>query len=163
MDKLLSYIKSKKFVFIIVVLVVSLVIFRVGMSFGYRRAIFASEWGRNYYKNFYGEREQSQSHASMFGFSDNGFMGTNGAVGTILGVSSSTIAMKGKDNVEKSIIVNTSTVVRLGHENIKLSDLKAGDNIAVIGGPNSGGQIEAKFIRVFPDDAPPPSDFGTKQ
>ena len=35
-------------------------------------------------------------------------------------------------------------------KNLKLSELKIGDNIVVIGDPNDKGQIQAEFVRVMP-------------
>lgn len=133
------------FVSFIAAIAVLLLVFGAGVSVGHHRALFASEWGKNYYNNFY-----SGGRRTTMGFSDRGFMGMHGTVGTIIDISSSTISIKGRDNVEKSIVVDDDDVVRNGRDNISISDLKIGDNIAVIGGPNASGQIEAKFIRVFP-------------
>ena len=36
-------------------------------------------------------------------------------------------------------------------DEIKISDLKIGDFIVVIGSPNTDGQVEAKFIRLMPE------------
>lgn len=152
MDKFLTNVKSKKTIFVIVAIVVLLLVFRAGMSFGYHRALFASEWGQNYYKNFYGDQRRSFSANDpmpMMDFSDKSPMGMHGTVGTIIDISSSTISIKGKDNIERSIVVDSDQVIKNGASNISVSDLKIGDNIAVIGGPNANGQIDARFIRVF--------------
>lgn len=146
MDKFLSYIKSNKFIFIVVAAIILLLVFKAGMSFGYHRAIFNSEWGQNYYKNFYGNEQRLMP---MIGFSDRGSMGMHGTVGTIIDISSSSISIKGSDNVEKSVVIDGDEVVRKGGNTISFSDLKTGDNVAVIGRPNANGQIEARFIRIF--------------
>ncbi len=146
MDKFFHWVKSNRFVSSVAVIVVLLLVFGAGMSVGHRRALFASEWGRNYYRNFYGGENRS---VPMMGFPDKGFMNMHGTVGTIIDISSSTISIKGQDNVEKSIVIDNDEIVRKGGSNISVSDLKVGDNIAVIGGPNANGQIESRFIRVF--------------
>lgn len=145
MEKFLSRVKSNKFAFAVATAVVLLFVFGAGMSFGYHRAIFNSEWGRNYYRNFYGE----QRPAPMMGYREGGFMGMHGTVGTIIDISSSTISIKGQDNVERSVAVDGDETIRKGWDNVSISDLKVGDSIAVIGGPNENGQVEARFIRVF--------------
>lgn len=147
MDKFLSRVKSNKFIFLAAVVIVLAVVFRLGMSFGYHRALFDSEWGRNYYNNFYGAGRAS---APMMGFSDRGFMGMHGTVGTVIDISSSTVSIKDRNNVERSVAIDGDESIRKGNSDIPVSELKIGDNIAVIGGPNENGQIEAKFIRVFP-------------
>ncbi len=147
MDKFFHWVKSNRFVFFVAIIAVLLLVFGAGMSVGHHRALFASEWGRNYYNNFYGGERRS---IPMMSFSDRGFMGMHGTVGTIIDISSSTISIKGQDNVEKSIVIDGDEAIRKGDSNISISDLKVGDNIAVIGGPNANGQIKAKFIRVFP-------------
>jgi len=147
MDKFFHWVKSNRFVSFVAVIAVLLLVFGAGMSAGYHRALFASDWGRNYYNNFYGGGPRSMP---MMGFSDRGFMGMHGTVGTIIDISSSTISIKGQDNVEKSVVIDGDEVIKSGGGAIPVSDLKVGDSIAVIGGPNANGQIEAKFIRIFP-------------
>jgi hypothetical protein len=146
MKEFLSHLKSNKLIFSVVAVIALLLVFKAGMSFGYHRALFNSEWGQNYYRNFYGDR---RSPMPMMDLPDRGFMGMHGTVGTIIDISSSTISLKGQDNIEKSIVIKSDGVARRGGSNISFSDLKIGDNIAVIGGPNENGQVEAKFIRVF--------------
>ncbi len=159
MDKFFHWVKSNRFVSLIAVIIVLLLTFGAGMSVGYHRALFASEWGRNYYNNFYGNGHMS---APIMGFSDKGFIGMHGTVGTIIDISSSTISIKGQDNVEKSIVIDNDEVVRKGGNNIPISDLKVGDSIAVIGAPNANGQIESKFIRVFPSQSASQQNLQTK-
>jgi len=147
MDKFLSYVKSNRFISATVAIIVLILVFSAGVSFGYHRALFNSEWGQNYYRNFYGG---GRSSAPMMGFQDRGFTGMHGTVGTIIDISSSTVSIKGQDGIERSVVIDGDESVRKGGSNISFSDLKVGDNIAVIGGPNEKGQIEGRFIRVFP-------------
>ncbi|HUX35560.1 MAG TPA: hypothetical protein VMV71_00840 [Candidatus Paceibacterota bacterium] len=150
MAKVLSFIKSKKFVFTVAALIVLLLVFRLGMSFGYNRALFGAEWGQNYYKNFYGSKSPV---SPVSGITDKGFLGMHGTVGTIIDLTSSTMSVKGQDNVERSVAIDGDEAIRKGSAEISVADLRIGDNVAVIGGPNENGQIEARFIRVFPQQA----------
>ena len=63
----------------------------------------------------------------------------------------SNIVVKGKDDVEKSVIIEdgTTTIKRL-KETLKISDLKTNDFIVIIGEPNNAGQMQARLIRVMP-------------
>ncbi len=63
------------------------------------------------------------------------------------------MVVKGRDNVEKIILIKDDTIIERFKETIKLTDLKVDDYIITIGDPNDAGQIEAKFIRFLP---PPP-------
>lgn len=150
MAKALSFIKSKRFIFAIAGIIVLLLVFRAGMSFGYYRALFSTEWGQNYYRNFYGDRRLM---SPISGITDKGSLGMHGTVGTIIDISSSTLSVKGHDNIERSVAIDGDESIRKAGSDISVADLRIGDNIAVIGGPNENGQIEARFIRVFPQQA----------
>ena len=122
--------------------------FRIGMSVGFRKANFSYRWGENYHKNFAGPR------GGFFENMDrNDFMGAHGVFGQILKIENNTLAVKGLDGVEKSILVKEDTAIEHLRYSIKLNDLKQGDHIVVIGDPKDSGVIEAKFIRLMP--APP--------
>ena len=130
------------------------VVFRAGMIVGFSKANFSFRWGENYHELFGGPRGGMMGGA----FGPNGPIGQFGkdefspghnVIGEILNITSSTIFVKGVDNVEKSIKVLNDTVIIKRRTNQKIEDLKIGDNIIVIGSPSTTGQIEAKFIRVF--------------
>ena len=53
--------------------------------------------------------------------------------------------------------MNDKTIIVYQRKNIKLSDLKIGESVVVIGDPNNKGQIQAELIRVVPT---PPSSKG---
>lgn len=46
--------------------------------------------------------------------------------------------------------MSDQAVIKQRREMIKLSDLKVGDTLVIIGSPNGNGRIEAKMVRVFP-------------
>lgn len=147
-------------------LVVSLLIFKAGTIVGFRKAGFSYKWGENYHRNFAGPRR-----GFFRDFYDKDFIGGHGVFGQIIKIdladgseqtatstgSSGTAALiiKGRDGVEKMVLVKDNTAIQQFRDTIKLSDLKIDDYIVIIGEPNDAGQIEAKFIRLAPR---PPAD-----
>ncbi len=124
-----------------------LVIFRAGMVAGYHRAHFSGQFGDNFSRNFMGPREGG----FMKEFSDNHMLPDgHGAVGEIVSLVPPVLVISEKDNIEKTVVVSTSTEVRKFRDTIQLSDLKVGDFVVVLGNPNTNGQIEAKLIRNVP-------------
>jgi hypothetical protein len=132
-------------IIIIGIIIMVLSILMAGISIGEHRARFAGEFGDSYERNFLGPR--GMMGGGYFG----GMMpGGHGAIGNILSISLPQMIISGPDNLEKTILVGASTTVRQFQQNIKSSDLKAGDFVVVIGNPNDKGQIDARFIRVMP-------------
>lgn len=133
-----------------------LLVFKAGTIVGFRKAGFSYQWGENYHRNFAGPR------GGLFqDFSGRDFIDAHGVFGQIMKIDPSTgsgqaatLVIKGRDDVEKIVLVKDDTVIRRLMETVKPSDLKVDDFIVVIGEPNNNGQIEAKFIRVLP--SPPP-------
>jgi len=124
-----------------------ILIFSAGMLVGEMKARFSYRWAENYHKMFAGPE---------MGFLGNfrppfpgDFIESHGTFGEIIKIDDNTLVVKGKDNIEKSILVNEKTAIKFGFKDIKISDLKVGYIIVVIGSPNEQGQIEAKLIRVF--------------
>lgn len=78
-------------------------------------------------------------------------MNEYGTAGAIVKIEGSNLIISGRDNIEKSILVSTSTIIRMYQDTLHPADLKAGQQITVIGSPNNQGQIEAKFIRLLPE------------
>ncbi|MGB7957221.1 MAG: hypothetical protein WCF77_00035 [Minisyncoccia bacterium] len=134
---------------ILVVVVIFLVAFGLGVSVGYQKAIFSSEWGMNYERNFSGPPPIGMVAQNM-----------HGAAGTVMDVSGSGLAVRDNDNDEQSIIIASDTVIKKMDVTIPLGNVAVGDRVVVIGAPNSSGQVEARFVRVFP--APGPGDGGSR-
>jgi hypothetical protein len=124
---------------------VLLLVFRAGAEVGARKARFSYRWGEQYHRNFGGPKG-----GFLHGGLDRDFIETHGAAGTVLSVDNVTVVMNGRDDVERIVRVSDRTVVKRGSRTIAMEELQADDRIVVIGEPNSDGQIEAKFIRVFP-------------
>ncbi len=143
------------------VIIIILSSFRCGMLVGERKASFSYQWGDNYHRMFGGPTEgwmQWSANRPIGGprFDngprpniEDGFMNPNSVTGAIIKIDTSTIIVKGFDNVEKSVWVNSGTLIRSGKNNISLTDLKTDDKIVVLGVPSSTGQVEAKLIRLF--------------
>jgi hypothetical protein len=144
-----NVLKSKwlRFTLIILgVLVILLAVFRFGIFVGEKRADFRNHWGENYGR-FFGEPRRGFFDEFPGGGPKNPF----GNAGTVLSVRDNIIVAKGSDNSEKTIVVATSTVIMEREQTISVSDIKPGELIVAIGSPNESGQIEAKFIRIFPE------------
>ncbi len=133
---------------VLAVIVIFFLGFGLGVSVGYQKAIFASEWGRNYELNFSGPQPRGIMMMQMV----NG--DAHGAAGTVIDISSTTFSVKDSDNDEQSIAVVSDTIIKKMDTTIPLNALIVGDHVVVIGAPNAGGQVEARFIRVFPAPGP---------
>ncbi len=128
-------------------IIVLLVVFHLGQISGYHRARYAEHLGENFNRNFSDPRGGWFPH----GLSDRGLPpGGHGAVGEIVSLSLPQFIVAGPDNLEKTIIVSTSTKIREFQEEIKPDDLQKGSRVVVLGEPNDSGQIQAQFIRVIP-------------
>ena len=144
--------------------------FSCGIFVGIRKANFSYKWGENYQRNFGGPRQM------MFGRGERGsrdarnpddqggngfpgmmgpnFINAHGTSGVVLKIDGATLVIKGNDNIEKTVLTTDQTTIRSQRGDIGVSDIKADDNVMVIGNPNDAGQIEAKFVRVFESAAP---------
>ncbi|MCX6790944.1 MAG: hypothetical protein NTV62_01975 [Candidatus Gribaldobacteria bacterium] len=146
----------KVFIFLIAILVILLMVFKLGLIVGTRKADFACRWSDSYHRNFGGPKG-----GFMNEFKDRNFMDASGIFGQIIKIDNSTstattepavlkIIIRGRDNAEKIILVSGNTSIALTKDNLKPQDLKMDDLVVVIGEPNQQGQIEAKLIRIIP-------------
>ena len=130
------------------VFIVLVLVFKIGMFVGEKKAQFSFRWAENYHRMFAGPKAGFLGGLKMPPFSE--FIEGHGTVGEIIKIEGNNLVVKGRGDVEKLILVNEKTIIKSGFKNIKVSDLKIGDIIVIIGSPNEKGQIEAKLIRVFP-------------
>jgi hypothetical protein len=77
------------------------------------------------------------------------FFNSHGISGLILSNNKTSLIIKDEDNDERTVLMSTGTPIRLNFQNLVPADLKANQEIIIIGDPNNQGQIEAKFIRVL--------------
>ena len=150
MEKIKETLKSTKFAkvfYLVGIVLVVLIIFQAGVFVGFKKASFSNRWGENYKQTFGGQHRGMMGE--MMGFGSD-YVNSHGATGKIIKLELPKIIMLGSDNVEKSIVTNSDTLVRSFRDEIKTTDLKVDDYLVVIGSPNSAGEIEAKLIRVLP-------------
>lgn len=141
--------KSFKFALIVIgALIVLLLVFKVGVFVGYKKASFSYRWGENYHRNFAGPRGGFFGNF-RHGFGDDAYINAHGTFGSIIKIDGTTLIIKGNGDTEKIVIASSTTEIRERHETIKINDLKVDDKVTIIGSPNEQGQIEAKLIRVF--------------
>lgn len=143
----------KAIVLSIVALIILVFVFGLGVFVGTKKADFSFRWAEQYHRNFGGPQGGFFNDMAGRQFTD-----ANGVFGQIIKIDGQTLTIKGKGNMETSILVSDKTSIVRQMNNIKLSDLKADDVVVVIGEPNDNGQIEAKLIRVLP---PPPVSLRT--
>lgn len=127
--------------------------FRIGVSVGYKKANYSFKWGEQYHQNFAGPRRgffDRTMGGMMEVFDDRDFTDAHGVFGRILDIDESFLVIRGADNIEKTIFVASSVPVLRFREVLPLTEIKVDDQVVVIGAPSSSGQIEARFIRLFP-------------
>lgn len=133
------------------VLVAVMIIFQAGVFVGFKKANFSYGLGDNYHRMF-GDRDRGGflglGERSMMRGGD--FSNAHGTIGKIVSVNIPLLIVAGQDGVEKNIMINEKTIIRQFRNEVKTTDLKAGDNIVVIGTPNASAQIEATLIRIMP-------------
>jgi hypothetical protein len=140
-------------------IIVLVLVFGLGVFVGEKKAKFSYHWAENYHRMFAGPKAGFLGNLKMPPFPPfDEFIEGHGTFGEIIKIEGNNLVVKGRGNVEKVIVVTEKTVIKSGRKDIKLSDLKIGDVIVIIGSPNDKGQIEAKLIRVFP----PKSSFKGK-
>jgi hypothetical protein len=148
-EKIEKLLESKVFVgmlYGIGAMVVLMVVFSLGVSFGSHRAQFGKDWGENYERNF----GRMSPPPFGLGLDKDNFPNAHGAVGKIIKIELPTLIVQDKDNTEKVILIKEDTKIQKMRDEIAKNDLKIDDFIVVIGSPNNTGQIEAKLIRIMP-------------
>jgi hypothetical protein len=157
MEKIL---KSKKFIVasaIVGIFIVALVSFAMGIAVGFHKARFSNDFGKNYERNFMGQRPGINGPAGPMGmmgeklrdFEGKGMRNGHGVAGTIISISENSIIIKDRDGKENTISVSDKTIINLGRDTVKIGDLKNGEEIVAIGKPGDSGVVNADLIRVF--------------
>jgi len=153
-----NILESKLFravILIIAGLIILVFVFSLGVFVGMKKADFSFKWADEYHRNFGGPRG---GFLGDFMGTNREFANSNGVFGQIIKIDNGSLTVKDRDNTEKIVLARDKTSIIYQRKNIKLSDLKIGDSIVVIGEPNSNGQIQAELIRVMPpmpDNLPP--------
>ena len=155
-----DFVHSRKFkitILVIFLLILAVLIFQAGTFLGFNRASFMCQWGQNYNRNFLGERGSPGG-----GLFDNNPIRPHGIFGTVIKVSDSDLVIKDRDGVEKIVKISDDADIKSGRDSVKISDIKVGDEITIIGAPNSSAEIDADFVRVMPTKVLPAISTSTK-
>jgi len=131
-------------------LIVLFVVFGLGIAVGYERAGFAAGFDRNYYRIFFGGPPPDGAVGMMAPPMP---AAIHGVVGTVIDLGTSTISVADRQDNEQSVVISPGTVLRNSDGTITIAGIAVGDTIAVIGEPNSEGQIDARFIRIISDSS----------
>lgn len=137
---------SRNIVLVFVTLFVLSLTFEAGTFVGYHKARFSRDWSDKYERNF-GMMRPDSFRGMMYGK----YPSAHGAIGKVLTVTLPTFSINGTDGIEKTIVIGTSTIIRQVNGDTSSTTIKAGDNVIILGTPNSDGQIDAKLIRVIGD------------
>ncbi|MBI2637792.1 MAG: hypothetical protein HYW88_02725 [Candidatus Sungbacteria bacterium] len=148
MNKLFGLVTSKNVLKAIVCVVLLLFAFKTGEFVGFHKARFSYRWGENYHRNFGGPRNgfMGDFRRDMGG---KDFISPHGTFGSIIKIDGTMLIVKGKDNVEKTVLLSERTSIKIFANTAKPEELNINDTLTIIGSPNEQGQIEAEFIRVF--------------
>lgn len=141
--KIATSITAKRVIYGVFTIVLILLSFRAGIWVGYQKFEFSRHSDDAYYHGFDERRPGFFSHR---GEPPN----THGTIGTVLKIDLPTLLVEDRSNVEKAVVINDRTIIRRFREKIGVHDIQVGNNIAVIGTPNSSGTITAQLIRILP-------------
>ena len=136
----------------IVILAIASFVFQAGVFVGFHKASFLFKNGDNFY-NVYGKNSGmmgGRGEMHMNNFLRDEYSSAHGAVGKIVKISLPNIVVLGSDGIEKNILTDKNTIVKLFRDNSSAEKLTIDQNIAVLGSPDAQGQIVAKLIRVLP-------------
>ena len=142
----------KKILYTIGILIIAKLIFFAGILVGFHKASFGRAWGEHYNENFgVGHRSGYINNMMNGGGMIDNFPNAHGAIGKIIKTELPNIIVEDKDNIEKVILVSNDTKIKKGVADITTSNLQINDFVVIIGTPNEKGVIEAKLIRVIPN------------
>jgi len=144
-----AVIKVIKIIFVFIILII---VFGLGVFVGETKARFSCRWFENYPKNFAGPKGGFINDWQKLPFPPGDILEAHGTFGKIIKTNGADFVIEGKDKVERIIKVDENTVIRSFRNmdsSFKLSDLKVGDYVVIIGSANEEGQIDAQFIRVL--------------
>jgi len=77
----------------------------------------------------------------------------HGTHGRVVSVASSTFVISDRDDqIEKNVVVASSTAIRRFGGTASSSEIKVGDFVIVLGTPTADGELVAKLIRLLPHE-----------
>lgn len=146
-----EFFKSSKFkaiLYLLVLLLAAVIIFEGGVAVGYHRAAFSYQWNDNY---FHDVRDPRSVFAAFSRGPDD--PNPHGAIGQVVSVDLPKFMVKGTNSAEQVVIIGPNTSLRRLRGDGTSTDLKAGQQVIVIGSPDDRGEIQASFIRILPQPA----------
>lgn len=122
------------------------IIFYAGERVGFHKARYSFDWGERYYRSVAGPRK------GMMGgnFDRDDFVRGHGIVGSILSINDGSWVIQDRDGTEKTVRITEKTAIKRFRDTISTADVKVGEVVAVIGKPNTAGEVEAQLVRVMP-------------
>lgn len=136
---------------ILIAFIVALLIFKLGILVGSKKALFSCRWAERYAPNFFGPRPD-MPRRFFEEFDERNLMRAYGTLGKIIQINTEekSIVVKNEQEPEKIALISSDTIIERGRTKILFSDLKVDDFVAIIGAPNNEGKIQARIIRVLP-------------
>lgn len=144
-DEFLKIPKTKTLLWTLCGILAILITFGLGLLVGYRRAIFAADFGEGYYRSVYGD----PFGKPMIGAMGMGPVMMHGVAGEVLDVSSDTITVEDPNGNEESVLIMANTPVREMGNDVSATIIQPDDRVVVIGEPDASGEVDARFIRVL--------------
>ncbi|MDD5396558.1 MAG: hypothetical protein PHW24_00690 [Candidatus Moranbacteria bacterium] len=145
--------------------IAAVIVFAAGVHVGERRAKYSYQWGANYERNFIGgpremmggqriangpmDRRAGGPIGMMRGFEGRDFRNAHGIAGVVTSITDNNVVIKDRDGKENTIAVSDKTIIKNRQADLKITDLKSGDNLVVVGNPGDNGVVNADLIRVF--------------
>lgn len=134
---------------IVAAIVILLGSFTLGIHVGERKARHMAGWYAHYEQEFNRSSPMMNRRQPSIPNLQPGLPGGHGVFGKIISISGSTLLVQGKDGLEQSVVVTSSTSIRMGRAAGSLQNIQANMPVAVFGDPDDQGQIEARLIRLF--------------
>ena len=151
-EKMFASKKARWAACIILVIILAGLIFHAGVVVGSHRGQFrGGEFGNPGMRNGFRPPFFPEGFEMPHGFIQDG----HGAVGTITALSLPTFQMQTREGINQTIFVSTSTIIRSGDAQ-NSTTLATGENVIVLGTPDSQNRIDAKIIRILPSVPPLP-------
>ena len=72
----------------------------------------------------------------------------NGVFGHVASLSETSLVITDRGGLEQTVLVTSSTAIRINERNANLTDIHQNDEVSVFGMPTSQGQIDARLIRL---------------
>ncbi len=139
-EKMINSGKVRVIASIMGALILALLIFHAGIVVGSRHDLF----GRHDMNHGFSFPFLLGDFMPSYGFIQN----NHGSVGTIIAVTPTMLSIKTRAGTNRTILISTSTVIR-GDNDVGITSLAAGDQIVVLGEPDSQDRLDAHFIHIL--------------